>query len=84
MEKLEVGKEFNKNDVSYRIIDRSAYYYLAEVSSIDTGVLHSIELGRVKFNKDTTFMNGTVKSAWESIISNELFGSDPHGLECCY
>ena len=79
MEQIQVNKEFNKNGVHYKIIDRSEGYYLAEVSSIDTGTIHTIEVGRIMIGQPNEFM-GKVE-AFEYIVGNEAFGSDALGIE---
>ena len=86
MQLLEIGQEFGKNDLTYKIIAISPRrkYYLAELYSHDTHKLIGVETGRITTSKEASaVINGKeVKfKAKEGIIGNAKFGRDPLDFE---
>lgn len=82
MEPLE--KEFRKNDMNYKILERSETRYFAELRSTESGNIVAYETGRILKQEGTQrIIDGkTVEyKAKELIVSNEKFGSDE--FECC-
>ncbi len=77
MYKLKTG--FNKNDVHYRILERSSSRYFCEVSSIDTGAVIGYECGRIITSNATiaTIAGKQVSfTSAEHIVDNNRFGMD--------
>lgn len=74
-------EEFNKNAMRYKIIGISPKRsrYLAEVYSLETGILSAIETGRIITRPDRIVYGRPTESS-ESLICNEKFGHDP--LKC--
>ena len=75
--------EFVKNDINYKIIERSESRYFAELSSTFSGNVIGYETGRiVRTNGGKATMGGkdVVFKPSENIVSNEQFGKDE--FEC--
>lgn len=80
-----LDKKFNKNGMSYEILERSETRYFASVSSLESGKLCGYETGRIVIGKavDTEIQGKKVKfGSREHIIGNEQFGQDK--FECFY
>lgn len=77
--------EFVKNDMHYKILERSKHFYFAELSSTDSGVVVAYESGRI-----VSYKSGKIKKedrtfevdAGESIIGNSQFGK--HDVDRAY
>ena len=82
MKKIAIGKEFGKNGMWYKVIDRNEHYYLAEVYNEKGGCVVSIECGRLLVSEGSGML--ALMGQWEHIPGNEQFGRDPHGLELCF
>lgn len=75
---LGVGRSFGKNGLFYEIIGRRGIYYMAKVTGV-SGHVVCWEIGRVVINRgDGSFGSCGI---WESIPSNERFGS---GFDRCF
>lgn len=72
--------EFQKNDMLYKILERTTNFYFAELRSTDSGNVVAYESGRIVKNKARTGTFEGVKVKFEegeSIVSNEKFGQHP-------
>jgi hypothetical protein len=75
--------EFTYNGLLYRIVERSATRYFAELQTTDTGVIIAYETGRITQRKaNEAIIAGKVTrfEASEHMAGNEAFGFDK--FEC--
>ena len=76
--------EFKKNNILYKIIDRSPTRYFAELVNPESGSVISYETGRIICGKEGNAVIGGAEvsfKAKEFIVGNEQFGRDK--FECC-
>ena len=69
-------EEFKKNDMLYKILERTKNFYFAELRSTETGRVVSYESGRIVVKKQR-IIKGKIIEANEAIVSNEQFGKHP-------
>lgn len=73
---IPLKKEFNKNEMRYKILERSKYFYFAEVRSMESGNIIGYESGRIEFRKARNLGGKQIESR-EVIIPNSKFGLNP-------
>jgi len=81
----QLPSEFTKNDVKYKIVERTETRYFASIHSIETDALISYETGRIHIKKaHKEIIHGREANFTDrEVISNDnQFGHDP--FECCF
>lgn len=77
--------EFSRNDINYKILERTETRYFASLHSTESNALISYETGRIhlkKAHKEIIHGREANFTDREVISNDDQFGYDP--FECCY